>query len=42
MAGSCEQENKISGSIKSGELLYQLRNGQLIKKDRGVCSKLVS
>ena len=33
MAGTYECGNEPSGSIKCGEFLDQLRNGQLLKKD---------
>ena len=33
MAGTCECGNEPSGSIKCGEFLNWLRNGQLLKKD---------
>ena len=31
--GACECGNEPTGSIKCGEFLDQLRNGQLLKKD---------
>ena len=36
MAGTCECGNEPSGSIKCGEFLDYLRNGQLLKKDCAV------
>jgi hypothetical protein len=47
VAGTCECGNEPSGSIKCGEFLDWLRNGQLLKKDSalwitGVCKEKVT
>ena len=41
VAGTCECSNELSGSIKCGEFLDQLKTGQLLKKDSAALSKLV-
>jgi len=38
VAGTCECGNELSGSIKCGEFLYQLRIGYLLWKDNATCS----
>ena len=42
VAGTCEFGNEISGSIKRGEFLDQLRTGQFLKKDSAPWSYKVS
>ena len=37
--GTCECGDELSGSIKCGEFLDQLKTGQLLKKDCGPWSK---
>jgi len=39
MAGTCKCGNEPLGSIKCGEFLEQLKNGQLLKKDSAAWSK---
>jgi hypothetical protein len=39
MAGSCENGNETSGSIKLWEFLEKLTNYQLVKKDSAVWVK---
>ena len=39
VAGTCECGNEPSGSIKRGDLLDQLKTGQLLKKDSAPWSK---
>jgi hypothetical protein len=41
VGGSCECDNKNSGSIKSGELLDWLRTCYLLKKDNVTWSYLI-
>ena len=42
MAGSCEDGNESSGSIKYGEFLDWLRAYELVKNDSAAWSWLVS
>jgi hypothetical protein len=42
VAGSCENGNEPSGSIKGGEFLDQLRGYKILKKEPGLCSQSVS
>ena len=39
MAGACEYGNELSGSIKCGDFLDELKTGWLLKKDSAVWSK---
>ena len=39
MAGTCKSGNEPSGSIKCGEFLDHLGNGQFLKKFSVSCSK---
>jgi hypothetical protein len=41
MEGSCEESNVLSSSIKCSEILEQLHNWLLLKKDSGPWSWLV-
>jgi hypothetical protein len=36
VAGSCDHENEVSASIRGGDSLDKLSNGQLLKKDSSV------
>jgi hypothetical protein len=42
VAGSCEHDNEPSGSIKGGQLLDQLSDCWLLKKDSAPWSYLIS
>ena len=42
VAGTCEGKNEISGSIKSGKFVEQLRKDKLLKKYYAAWSELVN